>query len=104
MAKRDQIIAVRTTAGEKAEITKRAGGRGKVGAYLRNLGLGRRPEPVPARKPLPDPNVEAEVEEAQMTDDAAREAFLRRRTTQLVGQGRTTPVARREAEAEWRMR
>lgn len=48
--------------------------------------------------------VAVEVAEAKLKDDAARETFLERRTRELHGAGRTTPVARREAEAEWRAR
>lgn len=48
--------------------------------------------------------VEQEVAESKMVDDEARDAFLERRTRELHGQGRTTMVARREAEAEWRNR
>lgn len=54
--------------------------------------------------PPASPTVAAEIEEAKMDDEAAREAFVERRTKQLIGSGRTSIVARREAEAEWRMR
>lgn len=48
--------------------------------------------------------VAAEVEEATQLDDVAHESFLERRTRQLVGQGKTTKVAKSLAEAEWRQR
>lgn len=48
--------------------------------------------------------IEREVAEAKLVDDAAREAFVERRTRELHGQGSTTPVARAMAESEWRNR
>ncbi len=48
--------------------------------------------------------VRAEIAEAKMTDDEARDVFIERRTTELHGQGSTTPVARRLARAEWERR
>lgn len=50
------------------------------------------------------PTVAAEIEEAKLADDPAREAFIERRTRELHAQGRTTILARREAEAEWKTR
>lgn len=112
MARRDKVINVRVTPGEKTEIARRAGGPRRMSEYLRRLGLG---DAVPAAPPAPRATratpaevdaerVAAEVDEAKLVDDAAREAFVARRTRELVGKGRTTPVARREAEAEWRAR
>lgn len=46
----------------------------------------------------------AEVEEAKLEDDPAHEAFIARRARELYGQGKTTILARAEAEAEWRNR
>lgn len=111
MARRDKVINVRTTPGEKAEIARRAGGPRRMSEYLRRLGLGdavAAAPPAPAARATPAEvdaeRVAAEVDEAKLADDAAREAFVARRTRELVGKGRTTPVARREAEAEWRAR
>lgn len=55
-------------------------------------------------RPDVEPRTAAEIAEAKLKEDPAREAFIERRTRELHGQGRTTPVARREAEAEWRAR
>ncbi len=58
-------------------------------------------------EPPPTPikgGVEGEVEEATLRDAPAHEHFLERRTRELVGQGKTTKVARSLAEAEWRRR
>lgn len=44
------------------------------------------------------------VGEARMGNEEAHAIFVQRRTTELHGQGKTTPVARRLAEAEWRSR
>ena len=65
----------------------------------------------PKREEVPDmasrveaERVSAEIEESKLTDDPARVAFIERRTRELYAQGRTTAVAKSEAEAEWRRR
>lgn len=121
---RGKTIQVRVSDAEKAQIQERAVAAGmKVSDYVRVRALGRRlrssssppsnegakPEhshdpPAQTAATVPDIEVAAEVEEAKMPDEAAREAFVERRTKQLIGRGRTSIVARREAEAEWKMR
>lgn len=108
-APRTGTIQIRVSDLEKAQIRERALAAGKtVSDYVRDRALGRRQRTSPvapvAVVEQPHPNVAAEIAEAKMPDDAAREAFVERRTRQLQGQGRTSIVARREAEAEWRMR
>lgn len=48
-------------------------------------------------------DIDIAIAEAKL-EEAAHEAFIARRTRELHAAGRTTPVARREAEAEWRAR
>lgn len=59
-------------------------------------------KPEPAAKV--SPAVAAEIEEARLKDDAAREAFIGRRAQELHGSGYTTPVARRMAVRDWEQR
>ena len=98
---------------ERASITARARAAGfeKDSEYVRTLLFA--PSIEEAKAELSTVNaaltpdgevVKAEIEEAKLQDDPAREAFIERRTKQLVGQGRTTPVAQREARSEWERR
>lgn len=119
---RTETLKTRVTPGEKARIQERALEAGMdVGTFLRARALGLKPrgltpiEPPPAPPHAPvNPTVVAaevekqevadEIEEARLEDPPARDAFLERRTRQLVGAGNTTLVARRLAAAEWENR
>jgi hypothetical protein len=119
---RAEQLAFRVTAVEKAKIAERARAAGMpIPDFLRARALGLKPRglepiaapPVPPRAPV-NPVVRAEevrkqeiadeVAEAMLEDPAARDAFLDRRTKQLVGAGSTTLVARRKAAEEWATR
>lgn len=50
------------------------------------------------------PVVAAEVAEARLEDNEAREAFIGRRTREHHGHGHTTPVARQMAVRDWEQR
>jgi hypothetical protein len=119
---RGNLIQIRVSDEEKARIGGRAAAAGSdsLSEYLRDLALGNvepmisstaislpaeqkgasMPEPAPRTPPV----VEAEIEEAQMEDEAAREAFIDRRAKALFGAGNTSRVARSMAEDEWRNR
>lgn len=121
-------IHVRVSEDERETIEKHADRAGlKFSEYVRRaalgeweaiLGAGANTSAPPATASAPSPaeretpmaervvgeEVAAEVTEATQLDDVARESFLERRTRQLVGQGKTTPVAKSLAEAEWRQR
>lgn len=58
----------------------------------------------PAVDPVVKEEVAPEVAEAAMPDAESEEAFLKRRTLQLHGQGATKPVARMKAAQEWEER
>lgn len=101
---RTERLEVRISPLEKALIAERALEAGqKVSDYVRDRALCRPPSNEGAKQEHP-PAVAAEIAEAKLEDGPAREAFLQRRTQQLIGQGRTSPVARREAEREWEER
>jgi hypothetical protein len=117
--RRGTTIEVRVSDEEKAEITRRAEASGyKPGPYIRALGLGEIKPPRAAvaiaagpsikepkeEAPRRPPQVEAEIEESKLEDGEAHEAFVARRTKELFTQGKTTPLARQIAEAEWRQR
>ena len=131
---RGDQLRVRLTPAEKAEIQRRAdrlgvdkaelvrrraltddfpqvGGHGltQVSAQRRWLGLPEvEPEPsieeAKQEHPPVPPRVEAEIAESKMPDAEAEEAFMARRTRELYAEGKTTPVARALARAEWRDR
>jgi hypothetical protein len=119
---RTELLATRVTPGEKARIAERAAAAGmKVGEFIRRRALGEKPRgltPIAAPSPSPrapvNPTVLAarleevavprEIEEAMLDDPTARDTFITRRTLQLRGEGKTTPVARKAAEEEWATR
>lgn len=81
--------------GETSRVTT----AGEVVRALAEQGV---PEEVAVSAPtVEELEVADEVAEAQLDDPTARQAFITRRTVQLRGQGKTTPVARRAAEEEW---
>lgn len=121
--RRTEREVFRVSAEEKAKIAAIAAIHGLLpGTYARRAALGQlapagSQSPASGRTKLSIVNVGttpaggivkerivAEVEEAKLEDDPAREAFLERRTRELYGQGKTTKLARAEAEAEWRNR
>lgn len=112
-------LEFRVSVVDKAKITERALAAGmKVPEFLRVRALGLKPRgltpiappPVPPREPV-NPVIAAkgvekqevadEIAEAMLDDPTAREAFIRRRTTQLMGGGSTSLVAARLAAEEW---
>lgn len=112
---------IRISPAQKERLEKRAQTSGcSVSEYIRQVVLADLDEqgppdlgPIPGQTTVEEqvaaaapanPDVAAEVQEAKLTDDPAREAFIARRTLQLYGQGRTKRLARSEAEAEWRRR
>jgi len=107
-------ISVRVSAPQKERLERRARSAGvKLSEYLRRVvlaDLDEQPTPavIPGQTTVEEvaaaAEVSAEVGEAKLTDDPAREAFITRRALQLYGQGRTKRLARVEAEAEWRNR
>jgi hypothetical protein len=109
-------VTVRVSRDQKERLERRAKMVGvKLSEYLRTRVLAElqteapaTPEPIPGQTTVEEvaaaAEVEAEVAEAKLTDDPAREAFVERRAMQLYGQGRTQRLARVEAEAEWRNR
>jgi hypothetical protein len=117
---RTETMGFRATPGEKARIQERAIASGmKLPDFLRARALGlkprglQRPEPAARRAPEQpvnpvvtptDVEVGAEIAEAAMSDEDAQAAFIKRRTTQLIGQGCTSLVARNKAGIEWRTR
>lgn len=110
--RRNEKIEVRVSSVEKAGIRERALAAGmRLSDYIRDRALCvpvgalalNQPD-VAGQTTVEDAIIAAEIEEAQMDDAAAREAFLVRRTRELHGRGRTTPAARREAEREWEER
>lgn len=125
-AQKASPIHVRVSVVERDRIETLAGRAGlKFSEYVRQAALGilepspssTAPKPkaaLPASSPargktsmaerVDREDVAAEVAEATQLDDVAHESFLERRTRQLVGQGKTTKVARSLAEAEWRQR
>jgi hypothetical protein len=111
---RSEKIEIRVTPLEKAQIDERALAAGvKRSDYVRNRALCQPVAPAsnegakqehPRRSSPADvvgETVAAEIAESRLKDEAARDAFLARRVPQLVGAGRTTPVAEREAKREW---
>lgn len=112
-ARNDQI-RVRVTRAEKEAIARNAelAGAKDPTTFLRELGLrelvasteaAQRGE-LPGQTTVDQVIVDAEVQEARLQDPPAREAFIARRAKQLFGQGKTSAVAKRLAEAEWRAR
>lgn len=121
--RRDVSLQIRISASDRDRIRRRAAAVGvSASEYIRRRALaGLDVEPAPTiekakaeHPPIPGQTtveeigaaaeVQAEVQEAKLEDEGAREAFVKRRALQLYGQGRTKRLARVEAEAEWRKR
>lgn len=96
--------------GKKVAVPKRKGQARGSDSSASNEGA--KQEPVPR---TPEERFKADVREAADSDQPAevtvqagtaetQEVFVKRRTTQLYGQGNTMRVAKRLAKAEWRNR